>query len=151
VVSKTVADGPVATWNRLGLDTSILIYFVQAHPRYGAWCKSLFQHFEHGQIPAFTSTVSLLEVLVQPYRARDDRLANEFFALISRYPGLVWVPVTPEVADRAAQLRADYRLKTPDAIQVATAIVAGATGFLANDRAVSKVREIECLVLDDLL
>ena len=70
---------------------------------------------------------------------------------MTTYPGLIWVPVTLEVADRAARLRADYRLKTPDAIQVATAIAGGAAGFLANDAAMKRVKEIECLVVDELL
>jgi len=55
------------------------------------------------------------------------------------------------VADLAAQLRARYRLSTPDAIQIATALDAGATGFIGNDKGWRKVQEIECLVLDDVV
>ena len=151
MVERTSVANPALRWRRIGLDTSILIYFVQDHPRYGAWCRGLFERVERGHCSAATSTVSLLEVLVQPYRLRDDRIVNQFFALMSTYPGFTWLPVTLEIADRAAQLRADYRLQTPDAIQVATAIAAGAEGFLANDSVLRRVREIECVVLDDLL
>ena len=55
------------------------------------------------------------------------------------------------VADIAARLRAEHSLKTPDSIQAASAIVSGATGFICNDKAFKKVRELECMVLDDLL
>jgi predicted nucleic acid-binding protein len=54
------------------------------------------------------------------------------------------------LADHAAELRARYRLSTPDAIQLATAIGFGATRFYGNDRSLRRVKEIECLIVDDL-
>ena len=38
-------------------------------------------------------------------------------------------------------------LKTPDAIHAASAICQGATGFICHDRAFTKIREMDCLVL----
>lgn len=136
--------------DRIGLDSNLLIYFLQDHPRYGPWCASLFERIERGHASAVTSTVSLLEVLVQPYRAQNEELVRAIFALITTYPGLAWMPVTIEVADKAAELRARYRLTTPDAIQVATAIIQHASKFYGNDKALRRVKEIECVVLDSL-
>lgn len=135
----------------IGLDTSILIYLVQDHPRYAEACTMVFSRIEDGRCRGVTSVISLLEVLVQPYRLEDDELTQKFYALLSTYPGLWWAPVTLELADRAAELRARYRFGTPDAIQVATAVSFGATGFLGNDRALRKVRELECATIDELL
>lgn len=135
----------------VGLDTNLLIYFVQAHPRYGPWCRALFERIEHGRTAAVTSVVSLLEVLVEPYRREDLRLVQAFYALLPGYSGLRWFPVSLELADLAAQLRARYRLSTPDAIQLATALDAGATGFIGNDKGLRKVQELECLALDDVV
>ncbi len=140
-----------AQHRRLGVDTNVLIYLVQDHPRYGAWCSSFFQGIEQGRTSGVTSTVSLLEALVQPYRLQDDQLVLKFYALLTTYPHLIWIPVTLEVADRAAELRARYRLRTPDAIQIATAIDGGATCFIGNDKGLRRVKEIECLMLDDLV
>ncbi len=42
-------------------------------------------------------------------------------------------------------------MKTPDAIQLATAILYGATAFLTNDRIFERVKEIHILILDKLL
>lgn len=109
----------------------------------------MFERIARGQTAASTSVVSLLEVLVEPYRREDLALVHAFYALLPGYSGLRWLPVTLEVSDMAAQLRARYRLSTPDAIQVATAIETGATGFIGNDRGLKKIREIECLILDD--
>ncbi|TKS61690.1 MAG: hypothetical protein EWM72_00438 [Nitrospira sp.] len=136
---------------RIGLDTNIFIFFLEDHPRYGVWCASLFDRIERGHNPAVTSTITLLELLVQPYRDQKEELAQKIFALASTYPKIEWAPVTMMLADRAAELRAHYRLNTPDAIQLATAIGHKATRFYGNDRSLRRVKEIECVIVDDLI
>jgi hypothetical protein len=42
-------------------------------------------------------------------------------------------------------------MRTPDAIQAATAVQSGATGFISNDPVFQQVEGFETLVLDDLL
>ena len=56
-----------------------------------------------------------------------------------------------EIADQAAKLRAESNLKTPDAIQAATALASQATGLISNDPAFRRVKELEVLTFDDLL
>ncbi len=133
----------------VSLDTSIFIYFVERHPRYFSCCESIFENLEHGRIKASTSALTLLEILAQPYRLKKDDLVLTFYALLTTYPHLTWIPMTLNVADLAAKLRADYRLKTPDAIQAASAISHGATGFICNDRVFQKIEGIDCLIIDD--
>jgi predicted nucleic acid-binding protein len=151
VVEVSLSQGPPAERERIGLDTNVFIYFLECHPRCGAWCTSLFNRIERGQNPAVTSTITLLELLVQPYRDQKEELTQKIFALTSTYPKLEWVPVTMDVADRAAELRARYRLSTPDAIQLATAIGYKATRFYGNDHGLRRVKEIECVLVDDLI
>ena len=151
MVGASPAQGFPAQRQRIGLDTNVFIYFLEDHPRYGAWCASLFDLIERGHNSAVTSTVTLLELLVQPYRDQKEELAQKIFALTSTYPQIEWVPVTMSVADRAAELRARYRLSTPDAIQLATAIGHKATRFYGNDRGLRRVKEIECLLVDELI
>jgi len=134
----------------IGLDTNIFIYFLEGHPRYGTWCASLFELIERGHHPAVTSTVTLLELLAQPYRDQKEELAQRIFALTSTHPHIEWVPFTMNLADRAAELRARYRLSTPDAIQLATAIGRKATRFYGNDRSLRRVTEIECILIDEM-
>lgn len=81
-----------------------------------------------------TSTVSLLEVLVHPLKRGDDRLAHEYNDILLSSPHILTVPVTPATAQIAAELRATGKLKTPDAIQLATAINHRADAFLTGDR-----------------
>ena len=134
----------------ISIDTSAFIYFVERHPRYFPVCEELFRAVEAGRTKASTSTLTLFEILVQPYRQKNDDLVLKFYALLTTYPHLNWVPMTLSVADLAAKLRAEQGLKTPDAIHAAAAISCGSTGFVCNDRVFGKVNEFERLVLDDI-
>ncbi len=86
-------------------------------------------------------------MLVQPYRDDRDELVNQFYGLLTTYPNLIWVDLSIEIADLGARLRAQYQLKTPDAILLATAIRSGATGFIGNDARLKRVAETEVLLL----
>lgn len=132
---------------RIGLDSNILIYFVEAHAKYFGLVKAIFESIETGRNLGLCSTLSLLEVLVQPYRRNDEEVINRFYGLLTTYPNLTWVELSVEIADLAARLRAKYRLKTPDAILLATSIHSGATGFVGNDAQLKRVTELEVLVL----
>ncbi len=59
-------------------------------------------------------------------------------------------PIHGNVAEHAADLRARYVLRPPDALQIATALHAGCTDFLTNDIRLQRVTEIRVLVLDEI-
>jgi predicted nucleic acid-binding protein len=93
----------------------------------------------------------MTELLVPSYRDHDERRVDEFYGLLSTYPNLRWIAPDLETADLAARLRAAYRLRTPDALQAATAIQANATGLVTNDPVLARVDELDVAVLDQLL
>ena len=136
---------------RVALDTSVFIYQLDATPGYFDVVHPIFHWLEGPAGDAVTSTVTMLELLVQPYRAADLDRVNRFYASLSTYPNLDWVPHTLAIADQAARLRAMHRLQTPDAIQAATALAAGASGLVTNDAAFRRVPELDVLLVDDLL
>jgi len=134
---------------KIYLDTGVFIYFVERHPRYYDLCDTIFKDIEEGRFEAATSTLTLIEILVQPYRLKKEELVLKFYSLFTTYPHLKWIPLTLGISDLAAQLRAAHNLKTPDAIQIASALSAGATGFICNDRAFLKVTDMDCFILSD--
>lgn len=148
VASQTAAF--IRRHRTVSLDTSVFIYFVERHPSYYDLCDAVFRSIEEKRIEAVTSTLTLIELLVQPYRMKKDDLVFKFYSMFSTYPNLRWIQLTLDISDVAARLRAEYRLKTPDAIQIASALSVGATGLICNDKAFRKVANIDCLVLDDL-
>lgn len=91
----------------------------------------------------------MTELLVRPYRDSSDQQVNEFYALLTTFPNLDWIPPDLEIADLAARIRAGYRLRTPDALQAATAMQA--TGFITNDPIFERMDAFKTMVLDRLL
>lgn len=136
---------------RIALDTSILIYQMEANPRYLALADAVFSWVERPGREAVTSTISMTELLVPAYRENNERRVDEFYGLLSTYPNLRWIAPDLETADIAAKMRAVYRLRTPDALQAATALRATATGLVTNDPAFARIQEFETAILDEFL
>jgi predicted nucleic acid-binding protein len=132
------------------LDTSVFIYQVERNEKYVDIVAPIFLWLEGPRAQAVTSTITMLELLVQPYRAADIDRVNKFYALLSTFPHLEWIAPSLRIADLGAQLRAEHRLRTPDALQAATAITRNATGFVSNDPAFRRVAGLEVMILEDL-
>jgi predicted nucleic acid-binding protein len=136
--------------DRIAIDTSVFIYYLEANPSYVDMADEVFTWLERSPHTAVTSTLTMTELLVQPYRERNETLVNQYFGLLSLFPNLDWVAPDLAVADTAAQIRAEHRLRTPDALQAATAICRGATAILTNDPDFARVAEVEVGVFDQL-
>lgn len=93
----------------------------------------------------------MTELLVQPYARKDEALVELYYGLLATFPRLDWIPADLKTADQAARLRAEFRLRTPDALQAATALEFEATGFVTNDAVFKRVPGFETLVLEELI
>jgi predicted nucleic acid-binding protein len=136
---------------RIALDTSVFIYQLEANPRYVDLAGSVFAWLEQPGHRAVTSTITMTEVLIAPYRDQEARRADEIYAMLVTYPHLDWIVPDLEIADLAARIRALHRLRTPDALEAATAVRERATGMVTNDPAFERVADFETVVLDRLL
>jgi len=136
---------------RIALDTSVFIYQLEANPRYLGLTDPVFAWLERPEHRAVTSTITMTELLVPAYREGGDDKVNEFYGLLTTYPNLDWIAPSLEIADIAARMRAAHRLRTPDALQAATAVHARATGLITNDPVFERVEGLEALVLEGLL
>lgn len=134
----------------VGLDTSIFIYHLEAHPVYLPLTQELLAGVEAGKWGGVTSTVTIMELTVPAWQLERPAVAHAYEALLAHFPHLVLADVTRQVARRAAQLRARYRIRPADALQVATALVHGATAFVTNDRLLTRLLPVlDVVVLDD--
>ncbi|MFZ3263719.1 MAG: PIN domain-containing protein [Terriglobales bacterium] len=136
---------------RIALDTSVFIYQLESNPKYLAYTDPIFSWLERPESKSVTSTITMMELLVLPYREGDEQRANDFYGLLSTYPNLEWIAPNLEIADLAARIRALHRLQTPDALQAATAAYSQAAGLITNDPVFRRVEGFETLVLDQLV
>jgi predicted nucleic acid-binding protein len=136
---------------RAALDTAIFIYFIEEDKRFLRLVKPIFEAIDRGKLQAVTSGLTLMEVLVLPYRNGNLALAERYEALLTRSRGLRFIDVDRAVLRNAAQIRASLGLKAPDALQVGTALLAGCTVLLTNDRRIPALPGLKILQLKDYL
>ena len=60
----------------VGLDTTPLISFIEENPIYLETVRPFFEAMDCGKFSVLTSIVTLLEVLVHPFRRGDIELAQ---------------------------------------------------------------------------
>jgi len=136
----------------IGIDTSVFLHHFDASPRYLPLTTALLAQVQSGKIRGVVSTVTIMETTVRPWQLGRDAAARQYELYLSRFPNLAIFDVDRHVARRAAQLRASHRLRPADALQVATALVHGATCFVTNDYALRRMSDaLTVIILDDLL
>ncbi len=132
------------------LDTAPLIYFIEGHSAYAPILARLFNFNDKAGFSFIASTITLLEVLVKPLREGKTAIADQYRYILNNAPGIEILDMNTAIAETAARLRATYNLKTPDAIQLATALEAKADYFLTNDIKLKAVSEVVVVTMDEL-
>jgi len=135
---------------RLFLDTSPIIYHLEGVAAYQPLTDVIFQEIRKGTLEAVTSSVTLAECLVHPYRQGNAALVQQFRNAITAGINTLYVGVDA-VAESAAELRARYNLSLTDAFPIAAALAAGCDAFLTNGAALKRVSELRVLVLEELM
>ena len=134
---------------RVLIDTSIWIYHFEQHPIFAAPAAGVIEQLEDGRFRGIASELTLLELIVRPLQLGRQDAADDYETLLSYFPNLQLEPVTRGVLLEAAGLRARFRLRTPDAIQLATGLQAGATLAITNDEGWRDLTVIETAILSD--
>jgi predicted nucleic acid-binding protein len=138
---RSLDDGPIA------LDTSIFIYFIEAHAGYLPQVAPLFEAAARGERQLVTSSLTLLEVLVVPLRRGHASMAARYEALLTQSRGIHLIEIGRPLLRAAAQLRASLSVRTPDALQLAAAFSSGCTTFITNDRGLPPVPGLKVVQL----
>jgi predicted nucleic acid-binding protein len=131
------------------LDTVVLIYLVQQTSRYRSIVDPLFNYLDQTHLPAITSYLTLLEVLVHPLKTGNHSMATQYRDILLQNRQVKLFALEKSIAEEAAQIRAHFGFKTPDCIQLATAVRERADVFITNDAQLRRFSPIEVLVLDD--
>jgi predicted nucleic acid-binding protein len=92
-----------------------------------------------------------MEIAVKPLQLRRPDVAAEYEILLANYPNLVIAALDRPAARRAAELRAEYRLRPADVPQVAACLEQGATAFLSNDRELRRITDLQVWMLEDFV
>lgn len=138
-----------AQHRRIGIDTSIFVYHFEDVVEFRGASDTVLEGIAVGAVYGVTSILTLVELTVKPLALGQRHLADQYTAILLRFPNLAVEDVDLDIAQTAARLRSRHGVRTIDAVQIATALTAGATGFVTNDRRLRSVSEIDVLVLAD--
>ena len=119
----------------IAIDTNIFIYLLEANPVFGQKAYEIFADLELGRSEAVASELVFAEVLSSP-KITDKQavmLTQKLRALDVKY-----LPVTDKVLFKSAELRRKCGLGFADSIHTASAILAGATQLVTNDKELLK-------------
>jgi predicted nucleic acid-binding protein len=123
--------GPV---ERVLLDSSALIAFHSPHEAAHPLAKHLLERIERDSDPltGYVSIISTPELLVRPLRAGPREFAF-MHTFLTKFPHLSVLPLDMTVAVQAATLRATTGIRLPDAISLASGLLAGCEAIVTND------------------
>jgi predicted nucleic acid-binding protein len=131
----------------VAVDTAVFIYFIEEEPRFLPHILPLFLEADQGERELVTSALTLLEVLVVPYRAGDRQMAERYEQLLTRSRGVRLVELTRDQLRAAAQLRAATGVRTPDALHLVSALGTDCKTFITNDRRLPPITGLRIIQL----
>lgn len=131
---------------RVAFDTQTLIYFLERHPRFLPRIEPYLKAVLLGETEGIGSVLILTEILTGLRKRRQRQTERQVITFFSKSGTIQLIDTTKTIADQAATLRAQYDLRTPDAIHLATAIESDARAFVTGDRKLARVKAIRVIV-----
>lgn len=119
---------------RLYLDASALIYVAEGSPERRDFVLAWIDRVEaEPDGVLITSRLSRIECRVKHLRSQNQPALHRIDTILAA-GNLRLADVSADVIEKAAEVRAQSRLKTPDAIHVATALLEEAATFVTGDK-----------------
>ena len=132
------------------LDTAPFIYFFEQHPDYFSSLEMLFDRLYETDAQVITSIISYIELTTHPARKGKVQLVRKYRDYLTNSENISLFPLDLNIADHAVELRAKHHFKTPDAIQLGTAVACGADFIITNDKDWRKFEDIRIVLVGDL-
>lgn len=134
---------------RVHIDARVLAFHLLADARYLDLTRLLFSGLRTGAVSGQCSAIAVYQLLVEPFRRGRPERAREVWKLLSVYPGLEVLPVSPDIAVQAAEVRARLGGGPERALQIATALGRDADLYLTEGTGLRRIAGMAVLNLED--
>lgn len=131
----------------VAVDSAPIIYFLQDHPRFANRFAPIFIAADAGAVEIIISAITVAEVLSGPIALGQEAVVARYREALTAKAHWHVIPVDVAIAEDAARLRTRYNLRLPDALQVATALRAGADTLVTHDRRLKRIPELTVIGL----
>ena len=132
------------------LDTTPFIYLFEDHPDFGKPVASFLRSCSEKNITIVSSMITYIELLTLPARENKMELVKQYHMLLTESPEITLLPIDLPPAREAVRLRADYGMKTADALQIAAAVCHGADLIVTNDKTWQRLPGLPIVLVEEL-
>ena len=135
---------------RIYVDTNILIYLFEGFPKFRHLIEEITQCVDAGEASLFTGEITIAELMVMPFKKDKPELVKFYMEALEDKAFIKLLPTTQKVYLKTAYLRATLsKMKTPDAIHVATAVEGAMDVFITNDAGIKTPDGLERILLSE--
>ena len=124
------------------IDTPPIIYWLEQRPALAEHFAPLFDRHASGGVRFAVTTITIAEVMTGPLQKGDHALARRYRAVLESWRV---VELDAGLAEDAARVRASFKLKLPDAIQVAAALAVNAEALVTYDRDFGRLKSLRVI------
>ncbi|QNM98818.1 type II toxin-antitoxin system VapC family toxin [Chitinimonas koreensis] len=114
------------------MDANVVIYLIEAFPEYYERVEAVLRAVVAADAVLVSSELTLAEVLVQPLRQEQAAIAQAYDAFLTGGE-VELVPIDRTILRQAAALRAETRMKLPDALHIASAVASWCSWVVSHD------------------
>ena len=136
------------TGSKVFLDTTPLIYLLEDDVNFGQKTEKIFAQLAHQNKKLISSVITCTEFFVQPCRENNLIRIQAFWEFVQECEMPLY-PIDMKIALKAAEIRAEYKFKAMDSLQLATACMSGCDLFLTNDKQLKQFKEISCVTVEE--
>ena len=126
------------------VDTAPIAYVLDGHPLAVAF-EPLFKLAEDGRIRLFVTPITVAEVVAGPLGRGREAQAEQYRLAMTSGPGFTCLSLGDDHGVLAARFRLRYKLKLPDAFQLAACVLHGCDALATHDRDFRRVGEVKIL------
>jgi uncharacterized protein len=129
------------TGDSLYLDSNIVIMAIEQGNPWSDILHSLFVELDQRTIVAYTSELTIAEVLTKPLQVGAEDLVAQYDRLFDAESPIRTIPIDRSILRLAAELRGRFRIKLMDSIHLATAKSHACDFFLTEDDRLGRTME----------
>lgn len=136
--------------SRVYFDVNPIIYFIEQNIQFAELVTPVFELIVDGSIVAFTSELTLTEILIKPIRDNLNQVIQAHKELLLDPELFTLISPNQDTFLLAAELGGKSSMRTPDAIHMACAIESKCKYFITNDKGIKSIGDVVVVQIGDL-
>lgn len=130
------------------LDTNVIVYAIENHPKYGRPCKKILEDIDSGRLEASASVLILVEIInvltkinkiLEKQRRRKLSIKENIEAVLSL--PMTWIDLEFLVIEKASEYT--FEINGVDYIHLASMEINSITEIVSADKDLDKVKSVK--------